>query len=184
MAAPHGGNITLVCDVCMSPEGHIVWQREGKPITANHSLSEDARNITVWSLTDEDFGNYTCLVTNSIFGDNITKQFNISVRKESPPQRPVDFKVTASTSFSVNVSWLPGDDGGSRQTFNLSYKVVGEDFKHWSTYPDLGPGVQLTESITGLDNSTQYEFKVISRNQNPSGDTIGEPSLVYASTKG
>ena len=185
VGASVGGNASLVCDVCVKPEGHIEWEMDGQPIRSNISVSEGGRIITITMVTDGDFGNYSCIVTSSIFDTEYTREFGIILRKQSRPHSPRDFVVEAATSFSVNVSWTAGDDGGSKQTFTLRYRVKGHgNFVVWkSDIPDEGQ--LLTEGVNGLNNDTEYEFELFSTNKNPDeDDNIGPAIVLPASTIG
>ena len=40
-----GRNVTLVCDVCMKPKGHIEWFKDEYPIHSNISISDNGHYI-------------------------------------------------------------------------------------------------------------------------------------------
>ena len=103
--------IKLACEVKSNPQSIISWQFKGKEIQEkanrysmkkslikqfDHSYLDDAENIhafvstlTVTSLTQFDYGQYTCH-SNNIIGGN--SQF-IKLNQKQKPQMPTDLQV-------------------------------------------------------------------------------------------
>ena len=55
-------NVTFTCDVCCYPEERsYVWSFNGTEVGSEESLS-------IPDVTEDDYGNYTCTVTNLVDG--------------------------------------------------------------------------------------------------------------------
>lgn len=183
-AAP-GRNVTLTCDICINPDGDITWSFKDSPLRENISVSNDGRNITLSPVLLEDFGNYSCHVNNTIFGEEYSKTFLIELYEQGAPHTPSGFTIIGSTSFSINVSWVPGRDGGFKQYFHLSYRINKTGAWHlWKAdIPDCN--CQIEESITDLESNTLYEFELYSKNENDD-ESVSESERIQieTSTKG
>jgi len=84
--------------------------------------------------------------------------YSISV----PSQAPVSFTVTADTSTSITAGWqLPPADSrnGIITGFKLFYKKKGSADS--LTILTINNGKTLTETVTGLDKNTAYQFQVL-----------------------
>ena len=75
--------------------------------------------------------------------------------------------VTRVTAVSVNLTWISGFNGGSKQNFTVQYRKVGD-----GTYISDGeivhdPGYQRLahKFISNLTEKTQYEFIVTAQNE-------------------
>ena len=83
------------------------------------------------------------------------------------------------TAVSVTLSWMSGLNGGSVQTFIVSYKKDGESsILHKEVIEERGQNESHQCKILGLDPSTKYLFQVHSRNEyGISGSLIGVTTL-------
>ena len=61
-----GQHVTLMCDVCASPKpSSYQWTFNSTDLREGIE-GQDTPSITIYNVIEEDFGNYTCEVTNSI----------------------------------------------------------------------------------------------------------------------
>ena len=181
-----GVNVSLVCDVCAQPEGHVVWLKEGQPLE-NATLSSDAKTLTISYLAEEDLANYTCQVTNTILGSDYIREFTVELLEGGPPHPPLYFDAIDTTSFSINVTWLPSRDGGyPKMTFTLGYREEGSEAEYEVIQANVTePGAAVVESVTRLDSETMYEFMLVAHNTNPDQEhNTSLPVPLKAATRG
>ena len=175
MSVEMGQDTVLSCDICSNPPATIRWIHEGRNIIDN------SRTYTVYNVTQNNTGNYICIVTNVIRDHSVQKHFLFSVHLPGPPHVPGDFHVTSRTSASVCLSWRPGYDGGYKVQFSLLMRQNGE-----SDDELVAPNIPETTSqhcVRGLNQQTTYEFQLVARNKY-NGGSESEAASVQASTKG
>ena len=82
------------------------------------------------------------------------------------PLQPTHLAVITSTSNSVTLTWTPGCNGGADQTFHIQYQKAGDvNFvNHSKTFLD-DLSILMSGTIAGLQESTVYNFRLISRNR-------------------
>lgn len=87
-----------------------------------------------------------------------------------PPGVPVEFQVDDMTAVSVWLSWKPNVDGGFDQYFTVYYRPSCDnstecmDFIKDTDIADPGLHVTVVHKVSGLNESTEYEFKVLAIN--------------------
>ena len=71
------------------------------------------------------------------------------------------------TAVSVNLTWRSGFHGGSKQTFNVQYKMVGKIDYITDGQVIRDPGYRETVwgFISNLSEQTDYEFRVRAQNE-------------------
>ena len=82
------------------------------------------------------------------------------------PGRPVILSDHV-TAVSVNLTWRSGFHGGSRQTFNVQYKMTGDPEYITDGQVIRDPGYRETTwgFISNLSEQTDYEFRVRAQNE-------------------
>ena len=156
--AGRGANTTLNCEVCAQPTPTFDWFFEED--TASLSAGE---NLTLTNI--QNYGNYTCVASNTIQGQVCPESFTYSlVLGPGPPGPVVNLSVTNFTS--VSLQWTSSWDGEMTATFILQYREVGsseytvaESGINWVDH-----GSYLTATVTSLSNDTEYEFDVTTEN--------------------
>ncbi|VDM55671.1 unnamed protein product [Angiostrongylus costaricensis] len=103
-AGPLGGRARARCRAHAVPDADFVWDRAGEIIQSNNSK---------YSMS-------TIQLDYSTF----------EIGPPSPPDAPLDIHVTNVTSNTITISWTPGFDGGSDQTFEVRYQKDGEEIVH------------------------------------------------------
>ncbi|CAF0713218.1 unnamed protein product [Brachionus calyciflorus] len=176
--------IELSCEVKSNPQAIFSWFYGNKELASNYKYNitydvykqiqrnylDDLENthhfrsnLIVSSLTQFDYGDYTCRA-NNIIGEN--SQI-LKIKKKQKPDTPTDFNVITTTSNGVILSWSAGSNGGDNSTFlitinnslNLS-TLIEEDF---TNEPDGDLKYNQIE-IRGLQSQQEYEFKLLAFN--------------------
>uniref|UniRef100_A0A8C7P249 Down syndrome cell adhesion molecule like 1 n=1 Tax=Oncorhynchus mykiss TaxID=8022 RepID=A0A8C7P249_ONCMY len=129
--------------------------------------------LVLRSVKAEDSGYYTCTATNTLGFDTIIVNLLVQV----PPDQPRLTVSTTSTS-SITLAWIPGDNGGSSiRGFVLQYSV--DNTEEWRDV-----FITSTERSFRLDNlrcGTWYKVKLAAKNSVGSG-RISE--IIEAKTHG
>lgn len=62
--------VQLVCIVHATPPATVSWSKDGTTITANSHFKitkkDNSHSLTIFNLTSEDYGDYTCFAQNSV----------------------------------------------------------------------------------------------------------------------
>ena len=83
-----------------------------------------------------------------------------------PPGVPINFKIDHRSSVSVWLSWEANLNGGSQQYFVVYHRAVdaSDIIIASELIKDTGTSQTLEYKVTGLNESTEYEFKVMAMN--------------------
>lgn len=144
--------------------------------------------LIINDVTGNDYGPYECIARNDLGFDAMA----IALNRTSRPDSPRSLRVVNVTSGSVTLRWLPGFDGGLRQTFRIRYRPIdslsmindGEEIFDSNNiaymYRDVYPTNATTIIVGGLRDNTQYIFNVMAINEK--GDSDYSADIVKAST--
>ena len=160
------------------PKPVISWRRAGGAKMPKDRVIIDQGNLTIKSLKKEDHGKYECILENEV----ATLVASTVLRLGSTtPHAPTNVTVNSS-AFSATISWLPSHDGGYEQTYIIWYRqsdgqtAADADWKTIKVYPEGS----TTFTLYNLQQDTEYEFQVYSRNI--LGDGLPSP-IIRARTK-
>ena len=88
---------------------------------------KDNKVILIADLTPDDFGTYTCIVSNIIDSQTHQSEFPITLVPRGGPDPPSALDVTHITSVSADIHWTAGFDGGYQDAwFEVAYKLGSE----------------------------------------------------------
>ena len=91
-----------------------------------------------------------------------------------PPERAKNVMSVAVAAEKVNISWVVGLSGGSRQSFIVIFRnTESEQSEHETFVTNIeNPvyGMEVYFLMTGLTPQTEYEIWVRSQNQNKGGN--------------
>ena len=169
----------LVCDVCANPNPTFEWYFEEDTT----SLTK-GENLTLTNIQDSNYGNYTCVASNTIQGQVYTESFTFSLELgPGPPGPVVNLSVVNVTSVSVSLQWTSSWDGDMAASFMLQYREVGssEYFVAESTITWVDPDSYTTATVTSLSADTEYEFSVTTENSY-NGDSSSNSVTVTSTT--
>ena len=173
--------MTLMCDVCANPNPNFQWFFEERTISLT-----TGENLTLTNIQDSNYGNYTCVASNTIQGQVYTEPFTYSlVLGPGPPGPVVNLSVVNVTSVSVSLQWTSSWDGGIPASFMLQYREVGsseftlaESGINW-----VDPGSYITTTVASLSNNTEYEFSVTTENSYNGGSNSNTVSVINTTNR-
>uniref|UniRef100_A0A8D3DUK2 DS cell adhesion molecule like 1 n=1 Tax=Scophthalmus maximus TaxID=52904 RepID=A0A8D3DUK2_SCOMX len=178
VTTPWMKEVRLPCSSVGEPAPTIKWTKDrsdsANPVTADSQRQILSNGTLVLrSVKAEDSGYYTCTATNTLGFDTIIVNLVVQV----PPDQPRLTVSTTSTS-SITLAWIPGDNGGSSiRGFVLQYSV--DNTEEWRDV-----FISSSERSFRLDNlrcGTWYKVKLAAKNSVGSG-RISE--IIEAKTHG
>uniref|UniRef100_A0A8C8EZV2 DS cell adhesion molecule like 1 n=1 Tax=Oncorhynchus tshawytscha TaxID=74940 RepID=A0A8C8EZV2_ONCTS len=178
VTTPWMKEICLPCSSVGEPTPTFKWTKDSEytaiPVTVDGQRQILSNGTLVLrSVKAEDSGYYTCTATNTLGFDTIIVNLLVQV----PPDQPRLTVSTTSTS-SITLAWIPGDNGGSSiRGFVLQYSV--DNTEEWRDV-----FITSTERSFRLDNlrcGTWYKVKLAAKNSVGSG-RISE--IIEAKTHG
>ncbi|XP_059913669.1 cell adhesion molecule DSCAML1-like [Gadus macrocephalus] len=170
--------VRLPCSSVGEPTPTVKWTKESEDSAAPVALDKERvilsnGTLVLRSVKAEDCGYYTCTATNTLGFDTIIVNLVVQV----PPDQPRLTVSTTSTS-SITLAWIPGDNGGSSiRGFVLQYSV--DNTEEWRDV-----FISSSERSFRLENlrcGTWYKVKLAAKNSVGSG-RISE--IIEAKTHG
>ncbi|XP_076304781.1 nephrin-like isoform X2 [Tachypleus tridentatus] len=172
IAVDKGNTARLVCVVEASPNVTFTWSLDsGEVIGKGHMgiskyTNQKARlDETMWEgvlyikdVTDSDYGTYTCAARNELGIDDTF----IVLKRKGKPDPPENVRVLNATEDSIDLGWIPGFNGGSKQEFQIRYHERNSE-KH--KFTQFLPESSVFVSIKGLKPQSEYQFQVVARNR-------------------
>nr|XP_019943654.1 PREDICTED: Down syndrome cell adhesion molecule-like protein 1 [Paralichthys olivaceus] len=178
VTTPWMKEVRLPCSSVGEPTPTIKWTKDSEdtaiPVTLDgQRLIMANGTLVLRSVKAEDSGYYTCTATNTLGFDTIIVNLLVQV----PPDQPRLTVSTTSTS-SITLAWIPGDNGGSSiRGFVLQYSV--DNTEEWKDV-----FISSSERSFKLDNlrcGTWYKVKLAAKNSVGAG-RISE--IIEAKTHG
>uniref|UniRef100_A0A8C2ZAC1 DS cell adhesion molecule like 1 n=1 Tax=Cyclopterus lumpus TaxID=8103 RepID=A0A8C2ZAC1_CYCLU len=178
VTTPWMKEVRLPCSSVGEPTPTIKWTKDSEDTAIPVSLDGQRLilsngTLVLRSVKAEDCGYYTCTATNTLGFDTIIVNLLVQV----PPDQPRLTVSTTSTS-SITLAWIPGDNGGSSiRGFVLQYSV--DNTEEWKDV-----FISSSERSFKLDNlrcGTWYKVKLAAKNSVGAG-RISE--IIEAKTHG
>ncbi|KAG5269654.1 hypothetical protein AALO_G00204430 [Alosa alosa] len=178
VTTPWMKEVRLPCSSVGEPTPTIKWTKDSEdsaiPVSQDgHRLIMSDGTLVLRLVKAEDSGYYTCTATNTLGFDTILVNLVVQV----PPDQPRLTVSTTSTS-SITLAWIPGDNGGSSiRGFVLQYSV--DNTEEWRDV-----FISSSERSFKLDNlrcGTWYKVKLAAKNSVGAG-RISE--IIEAKTHG
>ncbi|KAF3692773.1 Down syndrome cell adhesion molecule-like protein 1 [Channa argus] len=178
VTTPWMKEVRLPCSSVGEPTPTIKWTKDSEDTAIPVSLDGQRLilangTLVLRSVKAEDSGYYTCTATNTLGFDTIIVNLLVQV----PPDQPRLTVSTTSTS-SITLAWIPGDNGGSSiRGFVLQYSV--DNTEEWKDV-----FISSSERSFKLDNlrcGTWYKVKLAAKNSVGAG-RISE--IIEAKTHG
>lgn len=81
------------------------------------------------------------------------------------PDTPSNFTITSSSETSITVQWIPGYDGGQKQTFYIQYRISGTYtwmLREIKTIYQID--IHNFYTLSGRQEKTTYELRMYAQN--------------------
>uniref|UniRef100_A0A672NFA0 Cell adhesion molecule DSCAM n=1 Tax=Sinocyclocheilus grahami TaxID=75366 RepID=A0A672NFA0_SINGR len=160
VTTPWMRDVVLPCRAVGDPPPAIKWLKEsGSPapavIDGRRSIHGNG-SFVIKTVKAEDSGYYTCVASNNWGTDEIILNLQVQV----PPDQP-RLTVTKTTTTSITVSWIPGDNGGSSiRGYILQYSE--DNSEKWGSI-SISPS-ERSYRLENLNCGTWYKFTLTAQN--------------------
>ncbi|KAL4657330.1 hypothetical protein GN956_G4875 [Arapaima gigas] len=161
VTTPWMRDIILPCRAVGDPPPTVKWLKDSNgnsapvPTDGRRSVHSNG-SFVIRMVKAEDSGYYTCLATNSWGSDEIVLNLQVQV----PPDQP-RLTVTKTTTTSITLSWIPGDNGGSSiRGYILQYSE--DNSERWGNIP-ISPS-ERSYRLENLKCGTWYKFTLTAHN--------------------
>ncbi|XP_060626284.2 cell adhesion molecule DSCAM isoform X4 [Anolis sagrei] len=161
VTTPWMKDISLPCKAVGDPVPTVKWMKEsnGTPslvmIDGRRSIFSNG-SFVIRTVKAEDSGYYSCVATNNWGSDEIILNLQVQV----PPDQP-RLTVSKTTSSSITLSWIPGDNGGSSiRGYILQYSE--DNSEQWGSFP-ISPS-ERSYRLETLKCGTWYKFTLTAQN--------------------
>uniref|UniRef100_A0A2K6FB82 Cell adhesion molecule DSCAM n=1 Tax=Propithecus coquereli TaxID=379532 RepID=A0A2K6FB82_PROCO len=161
VTTPWMKDIVLPCKAVGDPSPAVKWMKDsnGTPslvtIDGRRSIFSNGSFI-IRTVKAEDSGYYSCVANNNWGSDEIILNLQVQV----PPDQP-RLTVSKTTSSSITLSWLPGDNGGSSiRGYILQYSE--DNSEQWGSFP-ISPS-ERSYRLENLKCGTWYKFTLTAQN--------------------
>ncbi|WAR05046.1 CONT-like protein, partial [Mya arenaria] len=169
-------NVTLQYTVVAYPvpiASQFVWKRclrrnmciQLSNITAKYEITtmDLSSNLTIEDADIDDFGAYSLSIKNDIGEELVEDMFLQSV---GPPDTPSWFMVIPDTvtSSSAVLSWIPGPNNGSPQTFHISYRVLNTLADWLDVSVQHNGETEMNDTLISLEPGRSYFVKCYALN--------------------
>ncbi|XP_038657399.1 Down syndrome cell adhesion molecule homolog isoform X1 [Scyliorhinus canicula] len=161
VTTPWMRDIVLPCKAVGDPPPTVKWMKNSNG-TPSPVLIDGRRSIfnngsfVIRTVKAEDSGYYSCVTGNNWGSDEILLNLQVQV----PPDQP-RLTVSKTTSNSIILSWIPGDNGGSSiRGYILQYSE--DNSEQWGSFP-ISPS-ERSYRLENLKCGTWYKFTLTAQN--------------------
>ena len=165
-AAANRQTAVLTCRAQGSPNITFTWRRQtgelagGSKYQVFHHMLDPLTwesQFHVLDINPADYGKYECAARNTM---GVSYQI-VTLDTPSAPDTPLEVQVVRTSSDSINLRWLPGFNGGSKQTFRVKYyPETSISLYSQGRVIFVDPINQTSFTVTGLKSSTKYKFTI------------------------
>ncbi|XP_028318076.1 LOW QUALITY PROTEIN: protein turtle homolog A-like [Gouania willdenowi] len=197
--APHkhyqqwvGRSLSIACQGRTQSSVKVSWSKVDPGLLVSYFVEPNG-SLLLQPLLKEHQGTWRCGVSNRVA--TVTADTQVDVLGTSPHSSSI-LSVSPGVN-QANVSWQPGFDGGSAQTFSLWVKKIsGSDGDGGDDGGDGGGGGKqdwfsmlvpsssgTTFQVEGLTPATRYQFSVLTQNRigtGPFSDIVTSRTLGHA----
>ncbi|XP_057185453.1 neuronal cell adhesion molecule-like isoform X10 [Triplophysa rosa] len=137
----------------------VTWLKDNGELPDDERFRVDSDSLTITDVTEEDAGQYTCIVNTTLDEDSASALLTVVEQ----PDAPTDLELTDPEARSVQLTWTPGDDHNSPIT---KFLIQYEDGLHhagvWHNLTEV-PGMKTTAHLK-LSPYVHYTFRVLALN--------------------
>ncbi|KAM8920786.1 protein turtle homolog A isoform 3-T3 [Pelodytes ibericus] len=161
-----GRELIIPCLASGDPTPVISWAKLGAPGRSAAQMDTNS-SLVFRPLTKDEHGTWECTATNHVA--SISARTAVYVLGTSP--HAVTAVYAQALLYAVNVSWVPGYDGGYFQRFSVWYAPLVKSMTHghheWLSLPAPADATHLL--VQNLQADTVYQFSILSQNKLGSG---------------
>ncbi|KAM9038181.1 LOW QUALITY PROTEIN: cell adhesion molecule DSCAM [Sarcophilus harrisii] len=161
VTTPWMKDIVLPCKAVGDPSPTVKWMKDSNGIPSlvmvdgRRSIFSNG-SFVIRTVKAEDSGYYSCVANNNWGSDEIILNLQVQV----PPDQP-RLTVSKTTSSSITLSWIPGDNGGSSiRGYILQYSE--DNSEQWGSFP-ISPS-ERSYRLESLKCGTWYKFTLTAQN--------------------
>ncbi|WAR06198.1 NPHN-like protein [Mya arenaria] len=127
--------------------------------------------LTIRDVNIEDYGMYQFSVSNSI-GSRLVEWLHLKPIEK--PDSPTDFHVVQEeiSETSAVLTWTPGFDNGSPQTFYVTYGKKGDSSDRITKFIAHKRKKEMTYTLRSLESETEYIASIYASNEIGFSQTI------------
>uniref|UniRef100_A0A670KFQ0 Cell adhesion molecule DSCAM n=1 Tax=Podarcis muralis TaxID=64176 RepID=A0A670KFQ0_PODMU len=156
VTTPWMKDIILPCKAVGDPAPTVKWMKESLVMIDGRRSIFSNGSFVIRTVKAEDSGYYSCVATNNWGSDEIILNLQVQV----PPDQP-RLTVSKTTSSSITLSWIPGDNGGSSiRGYILQYSE--DNSEQWGSFP-ISPS-ERSYRLETLKCGTWYKFTLTAQN--------------------
>uniref|UniRef100_A0A8B9HY71 Down syndrome cell adhesion molecule b n=1 Tax=Astyanax mexicanus TaxID=7994 RepID=A0A8B9HY71_ASTMX len=161
VTTPWMRDIVLPCKAVGDPPPAVKWLKGNNgtpaPVSVDNRRSVHTNgSFVIRTVKAEDSGFYSCVASNNWGSDEIMLNLQVQV----PPDQP-RLTVTKTTTTSITLSWIPGDNGGSSiRGYILQYSE--DNSEEWGSFP-ISPS-ERSYRLENLKCGTWYKFTLTAQN--------------------
>uniref|UniRef100_A0A671SFN5 Down syndrome cell adhesion molecule b n=1 Tax=Sinocyclocheilus anshuiensis TaxID=1608454 RepID=A0A671SFN5_9TELE len=161
VTTPWMRDIVLPCKAVGDPPPTIKWLKgnNGTPAPVSIDGRRSAHSngsFVIRTVKAEDSGYYRCVASNNWGSDEIMLNLQVQV----PPDQP-RLTVTKTTTTSITLSWIPGDNGGSSiRGYILQFSE--DNSEEWGSF-SISPS-ERSYRLENLKCGTWYKFTLTAQN--------------------
>uniref|UniRef100_A0A8D1K5G6 Down syndrome cell adhesion molecule n=1 Tax=Sus scrofa TaxID=9823 RepID=A0A8D1K5G6_PIG len=156
VTTPWMKDIALPCKAVGDPSPAVKWMKDSLVMIDGRRSILSNGSFVIRTVKAEDSGYYSCIANNNWGSDEIILNLQVQV----PPDQP-RLTVSKTTSSSITLSWLPGDNGGSSiRGYILQYSE--DNSEQWGSFP-ISPS-ERSYRLENLKCGTWYKFTLTAQN--------------------
>ncbi|XP_045893916.1 neuronal cell adhesion molecule-like [Micropterus dolomieu] len=156
-----GRSVVFECTVKHDPSliPTMTWLKDDGELPDDERLIVDSDSLTITDVTENDAGEYTCIMNTTLDHDSARAVLTVVER----PDPPTDLELTDHKKRSVQLTWTPGDEHNSPiQKFLIQYEDSLHHRGHWHNLTEV-PGTKTTAHLK-LSPYVHYTFRVLALN--------------------
>ncbi|ELU09105.1 hypothetical protein CAPTEDRAFT_196677, partial [Capitella teleta] len=171
-----GASVYFFVEAFSHPTPDFQWKRtfnNGTTVNLSSDDSGNKSNLTISNITMKDFGSYDVSAHN-IIGRWEDVKFELCPLDKPRPPTELSYEATAK---SLTLSWTPGWDGGTPQTFTIMYSTDGFA-KQISSIPDSTDPNRISYKLTdGISTKKVYSVEIFSTNTYGPSEVVSWDSI-------
>ena len=158
----------IVYEVRRSTSSNLNTVNEAKTYgIVDQAYTHDTTSFGELGLTPSVTYYFNVIIRDEALNESIYTMVSATAVPQAPPNQPTDFTIEVNSDTTMTLNWSTG--GGTTAGFYLS-SDIGSSAPGDCSSPSVSLGFVSSYQITDLSPSTEYSFRLCSRNQNQPPD--------------